>query len=216
MHPVSKPQMKKFTKKRFMYRFRSIMTDTIRNYKRDRVIAQCLRSGCLHEKYAQMSPVIATSFINNSHLIFSCSFSSSICLTSSTFSDDRAHQLQKSMRHTKSNATTKRGGHLPPPTLIPSIPITFRVDVAFARCHSRRDICHVIAAAAVVLVVDAGPLGRRVSCVGGMQTICLRITRAFSLQHQPHVTQLHAAVFPRDRDERFIEKRLRTRGGWRW
>lgn len=59
-----------------------------------------------------------------SHLILSCSFRSSICLMSSRFSDDKVHQLQTSMRHASRSPPTRRGGHLPPPTLIPSIPIT--------------------------------------------------------------------------------------------
>lgn len=43
---------------------------------------------------------------------------------SSRFSEDRVHQLQTSIRHASRSPPTKRGGHLPPPTLIPSIPIT--------------------------------------------------------------------------------------------
>lgn len=70
-----------------------------------------------------------------SHLILSCSFRSSICLTSSRFSDERVHQLQMSMRHASRSPPTKRGGHLPPPTLIPSIPITrFPSFPSFASC----------------------------------------------------------------------------------
>jgi len=43
---------------------------------------------------------------------------------SSRFSEDKVHQLQMSMRHASRSPPTRRGGHLPPPTLILSIPIT--------------------------------------------------------------------------------------------
>lgn len=83
-----------------------------------------------------------------SHLILSCSFRSSICLTSSRFSDERVHQLQMSMRHASRSPPTRRGGHLPPPTLIPSIPITrFPSFLSFAS-YSTEHTYHVIAGSA--------------------------------------------------------------------
>lgn len=94
---------------------------------------------------------------------------------SSRFSEDRVHQLQTSMRHASRSPPTRRGGHLPPPTLILSIPIT----LAFVSCMLapvQRDICHVIVDLPVY-----------------MQTIY--VSRAFFAKRKPHVTPLRGMWF---------------------
>lgn len=103
----------------------------------------------------------------------SCSFRSSICLTSSRFSEDKVHQLQMSIRHAKRSPPTRRGGHLPPPTLIPSIPIT--LSFASGASYTRRNICHVIDTL--------------------QDSVCMQriyVSRAFSVKHDPrsHITSL--------------------------
>lgn len=74
-----------------------------------------------------------------SHLIFSCSLRSSICRTSSRFSEERVHQLQTSTRQARRRPPTRRGGHLPPPTLIPSIPIALFLSLSLYLSLPRRD-----------------------------------------------------------------------------
>jgi len=110
-----------------------------------------------------------------SHLILSCSFRSSICLMSSRFSEDRVHQLHTSMRHASRSPPTRRGGHLPPPTLIPSIPITLAF-VSRMPALAQRNICHVIANLFVY-----------------MQTIY--VSRAFFVKRKLRVTPLRGMRF---------------------
>lgn len=110
---------------------------------------------------------------------------------SSRFSEDRDHQLQTSMRHARRSPPTRRGGHLPPPTLMPSIPITLAF-VSRMPALVQRNICHAVADLPVYMQTNY-------------------VSRTFFVKREPRVTPLCEIRFLLNATRRRIPRRRRRR-----